>query len=275
MRTRRGFTLVELLVVIGIIAVLIGILMPALNKARSQALTIKCGANLHSMGIAMTMYTQQYRVYPGHIAVGPGYYAIWPTRLRAFTNGDHGIFFCPAQEPGFEWQKTTHGTASAAQSKYGYNPNEVLLDVFAVPFSYGYNDWGYEPRNQGTAVGNNDMRGLGSDIDAPRGTEILKELPASRVKNASQMIAIADTVTDTLWDFNLDPLNYSEWPSRIHGGKKQALPPGTPDKTGGSNVLFCDGHVEWFTQADLVNVHGGTPAQLNMRRMWNNDNEPH
>ena len=68
----RAFTLVELLVVIGIIAVLVGILLPALSKARRAAQTASCLANLHTIGHGYFMYAGANKDFLPY-AISPSY----------------------------------------------------------------------------------------------------------------------------------------------------------------------------------------------------------
>jgi prepilin-type N-terminal cleavage/methylation domain-containing protein/prepilin-type processing-associated H-X9-DG protein len=68
----RAFTLVELLVVIGIIALLISILLPALNRARESAAVVKCQSNLRSLGQALMMYTGSHKGMMPYGAVSTG-----------------------------------------------------------------------------------------------------------------------------------------------------------------------------------------------------------
>src|SRR5438067_387517 len=77
-RCREAFTLVELLVVIGIIAVLIGALLPALNKARQAANLIDCQARLRTMGQALQIYTVANKGYlPWSVVVNDKSAAPW------------------------------------------------------------------------------------------------------------------------------------------------------------------------------------------------------
>src|SRR5258705_5252499 len=89
----RAFTLVELLVVIAIIAILIAVLLPVVISAKRQAQQVQCASNLRQLGVAMTVYTQEYKYFPVaqfdcFVGTDLAWGEAWPVRLRKLLGGN-------------------------------------------------------------------------------------------------------------------------------------------------------------------------------------------
>lgn len=137
-RHQTGFTLVELLVVIGIIAVLVALLLPSLNTARNQAKRVNCLAHLQQCGQALVMYANQNK-------------GMFPPR-----NAPYNV---PARGPGSGFQNNPPmGMALMVPEPYGFGTrilenNDVFFcpgDDVRAPFRTGPHMWG--PHDQSLPV---------------------------------------------------------------------------------------------------------------------------
>jgi len=105
MKQRNAFTLVELLVVIGIIALLISMLLPALNKARQASYLTQCLSNQRQLLLAGQMYQNAHK---GRIHVSTDYFAFtqtWFDLLKPYLSANDTIYKCPADQT---IQRTTY-----------------------------------------------------------------------------------------------------------------------------------------------------------------------
>jgi prepilin-type N-terminal cleavage/methylation domain-containing protein/prepilin-type processing-associated H-X9-DG protein len=162
-RIRRGFTLIELLVVIAIIAILIGLLLPAVQKVREAAARMSCQNNLKQMGLAVHNYAGINRdSFPSSRAWNPGTTQV-DDKFRAWT--PIVLAYIEQDNLGKQWDLTKRWTDTTAN---GTNPSNLTIGqtnmkVFNCPSGPGF------PRRANAAFTQTWSPGPGSSA-VPAGT---------------------------------------------------------------------------------------------------------
>jgi prepilin-type N-terminal cleavage/methylation domain-containing protein/prepilin-type processing-associated H-X9-DG protein len=251
---RSGFTLVELLVVIGIIALLISILLPSLNKAREQAKRVACASNVRQFCTALIMRAGDHKGKFPDVGNEDGSYDSINTyksnEVQVVQGGaveelekygmTRKIFFCPSndeQNTDYNWKRPDKGGTVSGATFGGYM-------IFAGRKSY-----------------------IGTKAEAAaRGVQGFEEVTDPNVRlfpgKTGQKTFYPVIASDLTRSYNNDlaPSNH------VRGNDPTGY---MPRGNGGSNVGYIDGHVEWRSQNGQIgqDVKGST-TNTGRRQMY-------
>jgi prepilin-type N-terminal cleavage/methylation domain-containing protein/prepilin-type processing-associated H-X9-DG protein len=255
---RHGFTLVELLVVIGIIGLLISILLPALSNAKKQGQMVKCLSNMRQLAMATLTYCNNNKyALPGPAEGGDG---SPPTQKNR-----HDFVFWMPPTGAAPYKDVDQSALTPYIGTNGKFPVEIMhcpADVVAehqsvyngrppYPFSYSMNAF---------ISGSNNSRDTKPDKNNPWVNPKCKKL--SQVRNATRKVWFFDESERTINDGMFAPeADTSDTIADRHEIRRNDSSQTGRMTNGRGNVAFCDGHAEFTPREDVHNMKNWHPYQ--------------
>ena len=278
-RRRTGFTLIEFLVVIAVIAILAALLLPALSRARIATDNTVCRNNLRQYALALAMYVDDYGYYPAcgfnETDPSPGSVIWWHMRLEPYTKTKWVRWFAPNP-----WGPSDHNGGRPRPHSIQDCPSYARLPGYlsADAGAYAYNANGFLG-SSGSPFG---LSGNGVAVGwtYPGTSPFLR---GNAVVCPSDMVAVGDTcLSDFLgvtgfWSLSAyNGTDYTLGLTSISGGPAGGGPAPANSKSlarrhaGRWNLAFCDGHTENRRIREMFD-----PRQPDQVKRWHYDHQPH